>query len=51
MDHHANSEYQQSQDSPCEVLCGGKGRCLDPDQPCHSELAGPCKGPLHQQGI
>ena len=50
MDHHANSEYQHKEVSSCEVLRGGKGRCSDPDQPYNSELAGPCKGPMCQQG-
>ena len=50
MDHHANSEHQHKEVSPCKILCGGKGRCKDPDQPCHSKLAGPHEGAMHQQG-
>ena len=46
MDHHAYSEYQWLQVSPCEVLCGRKGRCSDPDKPRHSNPVGPCEGPM-----
>ena len=46
----SNIKYQHKEVSSCEVLCGGKGRCSDPDQPCNSKLAGPGKGPMCQQG-
>ena len=50
MDHAANSGHQQRQEvSSCAVLCHRQGGGQDTDQPYHSNLVGPCEGPMQEQ--
>ena len=51
MDHTAYSGHQRYQEvSSCEIICGDQGGGQDPDNPCYSNLAGTCEGPMSKQG-